>query len=61
MVFDSYQNGVPVAWIITSSGAEKDIKIWLRKLRCKIEGLSPNWEPSGFLVDNDSAEINALR
>jgi hypothetical protein len=32
MVFDSYRNGIPMAWIITDSGKGDDISIWLSRL-----------------------------
>jgi hypothetical protein len=36
MVFDEWQNGIPVAFIITSKCAKEDILLWLTKLRDRV-------------------------
>eukprot|EP01018_Ginkgo_biloba_P008021 Gb_17153 [translate_table: standard] len=32
IVFDTHQNGVPIAWIISSSSSANDIQNWMEKL-----------------------------
>eukprot|EP01018_Ginkgo_biloba_P003089 Gb_21020 [translate_table: standard] len=61
LVFDTYQNGLPVAWIISSSSSASDIQSWMEKLRSRIYEMDPTWRPSAFMVDDAAAEINAIR
>lgn len=61
MVFDKHQNGVPVAWVITSSSMECQVRKWLSAVKDRMVGLKPKWQPSCFLVDDSRAEIAAIR
>jgi hypothetical protein len=61
MVFDSFSNGIPVTWIITSSAKASDIAIWLNAINEKMKRLDVEWKPKVFIVDNADAEINAIR
>eukprot|EP01018_Ginkgo_biloba_P036354 Gb_12992 [translate_table: standard] len=60
IVFDTHQNGVPVAWIISSSSSTNDIQNWMEKIQSRIHELDPTWRPSAFMVDDVAAEINAI-
>eukprot|EP01018_Ginkgo_biloba_P037069 Gb_24215 [translate_table: standard] len=60
LVFDTHQNGVPIAWIISSSSSTSDIQSWMEKLQSRIYEMDPTWRPSAFMVDDDVAEINAI-
>ena len=61
MVFDSFSNGIPVAWIITSSAKASDMTIGLDAINEKMKRLDIEWKPNVFIVDNADAEINAIR
>eukprot|EP01018_Ginkgo_biloba_P023862 Gb_15783 [translate_table: standard] len=60
IVFDTHHNGVPVAWIISSSSLANDIQNWMEKLRCRIHKVDPTWRPSDFMLDDATAEINTI-
>eukprot|EP01018_Ginkgo_biloba_P035343 Gb_06155 [translate_table: standard] len=60
IVFDTHQNGVPIAWIISSSSSANDIQNWMEKLQSRIHEVDPMWRPSAFMVDAATAEINAI-
>ncbi|MCO5557588.1 hypothetical protein L7F22_011154 [Adiantum nelumboides] len=60
LVFDTHQNGVPVAWVITSSAETNTIVTWLTRLRNRVLDYNKSWEANAFLVDDATAEINAI-
>jgi len=58
MVFDEWQNGVPIAFIVIGKSRENDLQPILQSLSQKM----PNdWMLSAIIVDNTQAEINVLR
>ena len=61
MVFDEWQNGIPVAWFITSNSKEEDLTLVLTTLKDKMVAAMPTWKPSSIIVDNAQTEINALQ
>ena len=61
MVFDEWEQGIPVAFTIQGQSRECDIVPWLRKLNERCIAVKPDWRPNAFLVDNDQAELNAIR
>jgi len=61
MVFDDHKNGVPGAWVISSSGTQVDVAKWLTALKERMLKADATWAPSCFLVDDARAEINAIR
>lgn len=61
MVVDARGNGLPIAWIITSSSTAATLEPVLAALIDKIRTRKPDWEPSCQLVDDDNAAINTLR
>ncbi|KAL5783213.1 hypothetical protein ACOSP7_008242 [Xanthoceras sorbifolium] len=61
LVFDSSQNAMPVAWIITSSLVDQDIHKWIVPLAERIRAKDPRWRPNAFLVDGPSFDISMIR
>jgi hypothetical protein len=43
MVFDEWQNGIPIAFIITGRGKEEDITTWLQRFNKRLFKHAPNW------------------
>ncbi|PIA42565.1 hypothetical protein AQUCO_02000185v1 [Aquilegia coerulea] len=61
LVFDSYQNAIPVAWIITTSSDGHHIRMWMGGLVERIRAKEPGWRPHAFLIDDPSFEISVIR
>lgn len=61
MVFDEWHNGVPVAFILTSRCAEKDLTPWMNALNSRMTAEKPDWKPAAFIVDCAQGEINAIK
>ena len=61
MVFDEWHNGVPVAFILTSRCAEKDLTPWMKALNDRMVEEKPDWKPAAFIVDCAQGEINAIK
>ena len=61
MVFDDWLNGVPVAYIITSSSKQPDLEPWMRALANKMSAVQEDWMPNAFITDCAQAEIGALQ
>ncbi|XWS73043.1 hypothetical protein CRYUN_Cryun02cG0091900 [Craigia yunnanensis] len=61
LVFDSSQNAIPIAWVITSSLAGQDIHKWIGSLAERIRTKDPRWRPNAFLVDDPSFGISVIR
>ncbi|KAI5081789.1 hypothetical protein GOP47_0001532 [Adiantum capillus-veneris] len=61
LVFDSHRNGVPIAWILTSSGTFQTTCTWLTSFRNHMLDHFKSWEPGAFMVDDAETEIGALR
>ncbi|XP_028779360.1 uncharacterized protein LOC114735774 [Neltuma alba] len=61
LVFDSSQNAIPVAWIISSSSVHKDIHKWIGLLCERIRTKDPRWKPNAILLDNPSSEFAIIR
>uniref|UniRef100_A0A0R0JDB0 MULE transposase domain-containing protein n=1 Tax=Glycine max TaxID=3847 RepID=A0A0R0JDB0_SOYBN len=51
LVFNSSQNAIPVAWIITSSFVGKAIHKWI----------DPRWRPNAILLDDPSLDYSIIR
>lgn len=60
MVFDEWENGIPVSFVIVGKSKEKDIQPWLEKLADRCRSVQPGWEPGSVIVDNAQAELNAI-
>ena len=61
MVFDDWLNGVPVAYIITSSSKQPDLEPWMEALAKKLASLQRDWAPNAFITDCAQAEIGGLQ
>ncbi|GJE88758.1 MULE and SWIM domain-containing protein [Phanerochaete sordida] len=57
LVRDRYGHGIPVAWMLASSGTQETLDFYLRTFRQANPGISPKW----LMTDCDQAQINALR
>ena len=60
MVFDQWEQGIPVAFTIQRKSREMDIVPWLQKLKERYMAAKPDWKPTSFLVNNDQAEFNVI-
>ncbi len=61
MVFDDWLNGVPVAYIITSSSKQTDLEPWMMALARKLASVQKDWRPNAFITDCAQAEIGGLQ
>ncbi|OUZ99897.1 zinc finger protein [Macleaya cordata] len=61
LVFDSCQNAIPVAWVITSCFNGQDIHSWMVPLVERIRTKDPRWKPHAFIMDDPSFEISIIR
>ncbi|GLJ46816.1 hypothetical protein SUGI_0987230 [Cryptomeria japonica] len=61
LVFDEQQSGVPVAWVVTSRNKIEDIQVWLMELRRRGKEKRPDWRINAFIMDDASAEIQAIQ
>ena len=61
MVFDDWLNGVPVAYIITSSSKQPDLEPWMKALAKKLAKVQGDWMPNAFITDCAQAEIGGLQ
>ncbi|GFP80299.1 hypothetical protein PHJA_000173300 [Phtheirospermum japonicum] len=52
LAFDSSQNAIPVAWIITSYSHRQNIHKWLPSLVKRIHGKDTRWKPNAVIVDD---------
>jgi hypothetical protein len=60
MVFDEWQNGIPVAFIITSKCDEEDVLRWLTSLRDRVVKHCEDWHPNTLIVDCTKGELNCI-
>ncbi|KAL8541304.1 hypothetical protein ACS0TY_002525 [Phlomoides rotata] len=61
VVFNSENKAIPVAWIITTRFASRDTYRWMRALYNRLHAKDPAWKLAGFVVDEPSADIRAIR
>ncbi|GLJ49403.1 hypothetical protein SUGI_1045700 [Cryptomeria japonica] len=61
LVFDKQQSGVPAAWAMTSRNKIQDIQVWLMELRRRGKEKRPDWRINAFIMDDASAEIQAIQ
>ena len=59
LVFDDWNNGVPVVWVLTSRSTREDLTMWLEPLRRHIEKDMPNFLLSYFMTDDAPKIKNA--
>ena len=61
LVFDAHRNGVPIAWVLTSSATVDTICFWLSQFRNGMLNYHKSWQPTSFMVDDAEREIDAIR
>uniref|UniRef100_A0A7N0VJI9 SWIM-type domain-containing protein n=1 Tax=Kalanchoe fedtschenkoi TaxID=63787 RepID=A0A7N0VJI9_KALFE len=61
LVFDSSQNAIPVAWVISSCDASEGIHKWMGPLMERIRAKDNRWRPSAFLLDDPSFNTSVIR
>lgn len=61
LVFDKQQNGIPIAWVVSSRNRSSDISSWLSKIMERGRQLKPDWTVNAFMTDDALAEIDAIR
>ncbi|XP_016434839.2 uncharacterized protein LOC107761170 [Nicotiana tabacum] len=61
VVFNSDNKAIPVAWIIAPRFARGDTLRWMRALYNRVHMKDPKWKLAGFIVDDPSADVPAIR
>ncbi|XP_057842917.1 uncharacterized protein LOC131052308 [Cryptomeria japonica] len=61
LAFDSHENGVPVAWVVTSRNSTADITSWLQVLHDIGRRHRPDWKVNAFMSDDLAPETEAIR
>ncbi|KAL6867500.1 hypothetical protein ACP4OV_015524 [Aristida adscensionis] len=61
LVFDSRQQALPVAWIITRSVTKHDTLKWMRALTDRIHSIDSTWGIGGFIIDDPASELDPIR
>ncbi|VAI31513.1 unnamed protein product [Triticum turgidum subsp. durum] len=61
LVFDSRQQALPVAWIITRSVTKHDTSRWMKALTSRIHSVDSNWRIGGFIIDDPTSELDPIR
>jgi hypothetical protein len=61
MVFDEWQNGVPVALVITARQRQSDLAPWMHKVKAKMLAAKAEWHPNAFVLNDTDNEINSLK
>ncbi|XP_077212190.1 uncharacterized protein LOC143847287 [Tasmannia lanceolata] len=61
LVFDSCQNAIPIAWVISSSSNSQDIQRWMGALVDRVRTKDPRWRPHAFLIDDPSLDASVIR
>ncbi|KAJ8526736.1 hypothetical protein K7X08_029213 [Anisodus acutangulus] len=61
VVFNSDNKAIPVAWIIAPRCASGDTLRWMRALYSRVHMKDPSWKLAGFIVDDPSADVLAIR
>jgi len=61
MVFDEWQNGIPITFIIIGHGKEEDITSSLQRFNKRLFKHAPNWYPNAIIFYNAQVELNAIK
>ena len=61
LMIDDFKNGLHVATMITEREDAETLAPALKALGVAVQTIKPDWEPACFLVDDDTAEHNAIR
>lgn len=60
LVFDTQQNALPVAWVVSSQNRFSDISRWLSALMDRGRQVQPTWTINAFMIDDALVEIGAI-
>ncbi|MCO5567498.1 hypothetical protein L7F22_021191, partial [Adiantum nelumboides] len=60
LVFDAHRNGVPVAWVLTSSTTLELTCLWLLRFRDSMLDYHKCWEPCSFMVNDAKTKFSAI-
>ena len=61
MVIDTFFNGLPVAWVISSSETAECMKQYTEAMWARVRQEFPAFRPSCFIVDDCGAALKMLR
>jgi hypothetical protein len=61
LVFDSRQQALPVAWIITRSVTKRDTLNWMKALTDRVHSIDSTWKTGGFIIDDPASELDPIR
>lgn len=61
LVFNSENKAIPVAWILSPRFANVDPYRWMRALHNRVQTKDSTWKLAGFIVDDPSADILAIK
>jgi len=61
LVFDSCQNVIPIAWVITASSHTQDTHGWMVALVERVRTKDYGWRPNAFLIDDPEFDISLVR
>ncbi len=60
MVFDKWNKGCPVVYIITFQSKQTNLSKWMDVMNQKMQQSKLDWKPNAFIVDDVDAKINSL-
>lgn len=60
LVFDTQQNALPVAWVVSSHNRLSDISQWLSTLMDRGRQVQPTWTINAFMTDDALVGIDAI-
>ena len=61
LMIDDFKNGLPLGTLITEKEDAETLAPALTALGVAVQTIKPDWKPVCFLVDDDTAEHNAIR
>ncbi|XXG44588.1 hypothetical protein AAC387_Pa01g4347 [Persea americana] len=61
LVFNSNNEAIPIAWIITPRFATADAYKWITALYNRVHSKDPTWKLAGFIVDDPATDILTIR
>ncbi|GLJ55025.1 hypothetical protein SUGI_1181210 [Cryptomeria japonica] len=61
LVFDEQEVDVPIAWAISSRNKVEDVNEWLAEVYKRGKQCKEDWHVNTFMIDDASAEIEAIR
>jgi hypothetical protein len=61
MVFDEWQNGIPVARIVSTWNKNMNLQTWLTTLKDVLKHDLLGWNPNVLIVDDADVETNTIK